>query len=96
MPGVLEKQICGVLLGMDLTFAGSHVLITRERDINVIFTCPSRSLKSKHSFPQVGAEKKATAVAAVNMSGSTLLRLGGQITAFQAVCCLISITPQAS
>lgn len=42
---------------------------------------PSQTLKSMHSFPEIGTEKKAKAVASVNMSGSTLLRLGGQITA---------------
>lgn len=42
---------------------------------------PSQTLKSKHSLADTGTEKKAKAPASVNMSGSTLLRLGGQITA---------------
>ena len=75
----MSKSVTDFLLEMGFPFAGSVLLITRERSIKIIFTRPSRTLKCNHSFPETGTEKKAKAVPSVNKSGSTLLRLGGQI-----------------
>lgn len=77
----IDEQICDFLFGVGSSFAGSILLITRERDMDIIFTCPSCTLKkSKARFPEIGTEKKSKAVASGNTSGSTLLRLGGQVT----------------
>lgn len=75
----MSKSAIDFLLEMGFPFADSFLLITREGDIKMIFTCPSRTLKCKPSFPETGTEKKKKAKA-VNKSGSTLLRLGGHIT----------------
>lgn len=78
---VTDEPTCDFLTWKEFSFAGSILLTIREGDIENIFTYPSQTLKSKHSFLAIGREKKAKAVASVNESGNTLLRLGGQITA---------------
>lgn len=81
MPGELWMSKSVIFyLEWGFPFAGSILLPTRERDMDIIFTCLSRPLKSKCSFPEIETEKKPKAVASGSTSGSTLLRLGGQIT----------------
>ena len=46
----MSKSVVDFLHEIDFPSAGSVLLITRERGIKVIFTCPSRTLKCKALF----------------------------------------------